>query len=307
VTPMPIKTKASTPFDKPLGPTLDGLLLLHKKKASWDQELLQLVVDGNEIATYCREEYSVELLGRSHDGLAYFGVPLESAAPTVDQRPIVLVDNKGIDPEVVSRNLAEFLSMLAYSPATWGDSKAAWKKCAAESLASYPEDVPRLRELLSEIPGVVVPDEPWKLQARLPTVAFRALPGTEASARASNEALTDRIKKIFTTEMRGLDLLLVFDEVTYDDEVTRVCLILDAPIEVRSTLAAHPVVRGPLAAFLAHVRRELPERKFKIALSLESLSDADAEEVDPWRSLRIALKVAGKPELYFELAKARKK
>ncbi len=304
---MPTQTKASLRFDKPNGPTLDALLMLHAKKASWDQELLQLVVDDDDIPTYCREEYSIEVLGRSHDGLAYFGVPLVSAAPTVDQRPIVLVDNKGTDPEVVAKNLAEFLSMLAYSPATWGDSKATWKKCAAESLASYPEDVPRLRELLTEIPGVVVPDEPWKLQTQLPTVSFLPLPGSDASARASSEALTERIKKIFTTEMRGLDLLLVFDEVTYDDEVTRVCLILDAPTEVRSVLAAHPLVRAPLAAFLAHVRRELPERKFKIALSLESLAEAGSDDVDPGRSLRIALKVAGKPELYFELAKARKK
>jgi hypothetical protein len=306
---MPSKTQASDRFERldgPNGPTLDGLLALEAKKATWDQELFQLV-DDDTMVTYCRDEYSIELLGRSHDGLAFFGVPLESSATTIDQRPIVLVDDKGTDPTVVAKNLAEFLSLLAYSPSTWGDSKASWKKCAASSLESYPQDVPRLRELLCELPGVVLPTEPWKLQVQLPTVAYRPLPGSEASVRESEEALTERIKKVFAAETRGLDLLLVFDEVREDDDVLRVCVILDAPVEVKSILAAHPVVRAPLAAFLTRVRRELPDRKIKIALSLESLSNPDDDDVRPWRSLRIALKAAGKPELYNELLKARKK
>lgn len=315
-TPKPKTTRAAkgaagtAPVETPNGPTLDGLrAICSTSRAGWDHELFDLVDPKRDAAViaHCRDEYSVDLIGRSHDQLAFFGVPRTADAETVDQRPVVLVDNEGSGPEVATRCLADFLSLIAYAPAAWGDSPKRWRECAADSVEHWPKDTARLQKLLCTLPGVELLEEPWKLQRHLPKVTYKPLAGSKASARLDPEAFATRIQKIFAEETPGMDLLFVFDVVQARGDELRICLIVDAPLELRTTLAAHPLIRAPLAKFLLRARTELPERKLKIALSFENLANPDAPDFDPWRTFRIALKAAGKPELYatFEKERAR--
>jgi len=295
--PKKTKTAAAAPssdsdaFGKPLGATLDALIEL----GPFGGELFYLVDGSTEGAmiTQCREHYNIEVLGRSHDKLAYFGVPRTWDAKTVDQHPIVLVDSKGQRPHVVAENLAQFLGDIAWSPgALGGQTKQEWERAKRETLEDHGELVRTIADKLCSLPGVTMAKAPW-LTKKLPVVPLQARPPEAVSA----EDIEDVIDEAYTAAFKSLLFHPSPDEVEVNKRGVSIRVALDAPEGTSDALEANAIVAGPLHQFRETLRTKLPGAKVAIELVNDCLSD-DVE--DAWRRLKIAIVDQAKQPALFQ-------
>jgi len=287
---------------KKAGQTLDALRsgMAAEGAANWNLELFRLLNDeeDGEFIAAAKKHHGVLLLGRSHDELCYFGVEEESNARSQSNQPVVLMDNKLSDPEICAKNLGDFLSLIAYSPSTWGSSPKEWADCAAAAEADHGEDAARLRAFLLTLPGVKETSSPWLLQKKLPKL-------TSAITKTAGGAGVGDLWKAFFEG--ATQLLLVFDGIEEREDDIAINIIVDAPKETHATLQTHDVVLKPLKAFLAKVRAEIPNQKFKLRLTFEELGSETRPRArdDVWKSLRLALGPEGAP-LFRELTRLRR-
>jgi hypothetical protein len=286
------------------GPTLTALE--KQFRASWGEDLFSLVDSKHDkdIIAYCRNEHGIELLGRSHDGLCYFGTATDSAEQVIDRRPVVMVDNKGIDPEIVANNLADYLSLCATS-ISWGTSPVEWKDLQEE--ATQNPDFLALRKRLLAIPGVKLLARPWELQRSLPSFA-RASASTQDLDAGGDASLQTAIEELFDRELAKLCLLLVIDDITeIDDGKVQINVLIDGPPQLEDVLPEHPIIREGLTAFMASLRVAFPGRELTIATCYATLIDeslpAERRSLESWKRLAIALRLAGREDVYQELRK----
>ncbi len=283
------KAKPVTPFgSQKLGKTYLGLL--EEFGAEWGNDVFSVVgTKKNQdayVIDYCRKEHGIELIGRSHGGLCFFGISPSGDEPTVDQRPVLLVDNKGTGPEIAAKNLADYLSLCAYAR-TWGRTPKQWAALRKEDLAD--EEFQQISERLLGIPSVKLPREPWKLQQALPKLKIATNP-------------TDQFQSLFAKAVGKLSLLLVWDEMTDD---TTIGVLVDGPSELEDILPSHPLVVDPLKAFVTSLRSAFPNKKFRVGVSYDTLGADGTSETEranaSWKRLETALKNAGKMDVYAEL------
>ncbi len=58
-------------------------------------------------------------------GAEIFHLVDRKAKEPIDERPIIQVDSKGVGPEIVTRNLADYLSLSAYAT-VWDSTPQEW-------------------------------------------------------------------------------------------------------------------------------------------------------------------------------------
>ncbi len=275
-----------------LGPTLTALVAEFRRDRGSDLFSLVDPVQNKFIIAECRNEHHFELIGRSHDA-CYFGVPPTGAEP-VDARVVVAVDNKGMDPKVVADNLADYLSICAYSIA-YGTNPAEWRALENESMED--DDFNELRKRLCTLPGVSVPAAPWKLT--------RSDPWETESPPPSAPNIPCELESIFERDLAKLRLLLLFDGASEAKGKTTIAITIDGPRELAKVLPSHPLVIDALRAYGASLRKRFPGRKFKLEISYDSLVPDDLTKAErastSWRGLEVALRLAGKSDVYEQL------
>lgn len=290
---------ATDAFGKPLGPTLEGLARL----GPFGGELFFLIDDTVEgkMILFGRETYDIEILGRAYNGLTFWGVPRAWEAPTVDQHPIILVDNKGMDPGVVATNLAEFLGQIAFSPEVSGSTRHEWERARRESIEDHGALMHQIGEKLCSLPGVSMPKEPW-IAKRLPTVPFQP---TRGGTPRTEEDVHDVIEDAYTLAFKSLLFHPSSDEIEVSKRGVAIRVALDAPEGTSDALEANAIVAGPLHVFREALRQNLPGAKIVVELVNDCLSDDDD---DAWRRLKIAIvDQAKQPALFAELLAKRPK
>lgn len=277
-------------------PSLLSALQKEFGSAAGETDLFHLVDVGHDgrMIERCRKVHGLELIGRSHDGLCYFGTAARSTEPMVELRPIVEVDNKGTDPTTAAKNLADYLSLCAYA-ISFGRTAAEWRACERESRQD--NDFLELRERLCALPGVTLPAKPWLLQ--------RDLPPFDSSASSAERPLEARVKELFERDLSRLKLLLLLDEVVAAEGKTVLRVLVDGPSELAEVLPSQPFVHDALRAHLTNLRDAFPTRHFKVEILYDTLSDESlsghARSRESWRRLSLAMKLAGQEALYDEL------
>lgn len=287
-------------FGKPLGETLTGLFALGPKlqPETGGDALLGLLRPSDARCATARRELEVEILGSCFCGTAWFGVPLKWDARTVDDSPVVLIDDTELKGEVVAANLADFLSLIALAPDSWGANRPAdWKAVAEAAQARWPVEAKRLRAVLCTLPGVRVPAEPAALQKTLPRL------GTLGGDDDVSE-VEQAVREVFSmcASRAKLELLFLIDAVVERGSKVGVHLQLDVPAALEEELSAEPLVTDPVKKFIKEIRARFPEHRFEV-----SWVEADADEEgddDRWRRLELSLDRAGARALFTRLKQA---